>query len=573
MPSVKALAICITLAVICGCNRSPAPPPSEHAQAAGNGTMQAMGHVPATLVEWSHGAKLYEGLGDFHRHITTSSDEAQKYFDQGMRFMWAFNHDESTRSFAAAAQLDPKCAMCYWGVALTVGPNYNLPLMAEPRAKVAWAALQDAQKNAAQATPIEQALIAALAKRYPNAQPLNPSSEGPILSAYADAMKAVAMQFPDDLDVLTMYAESRMNINAWKLWTPAGVPAPGTEEIVATLETVLKRDPLHPGANHYYIHAIEASPHPEKAVASAEALSGMMPAAGHLEHMPAHILQRVGRYEEASEANRKGAAADNKYLASTRPPDYYSMYLAHNYQFLAYSAAMEGRKAETLDAVRAMRGAVPEEVLQSMPGFDWFLAETYQAQIRFGLWDRVLAESAPSPKLPGLTGGYLYARGVAFAATGKFPEARKALASLEKVASDTPADYGAGNNLARDVLAVAITVLKGQIAAAENDTGRSLTLLAEAVQREDRLAYDEPSAWFFPVRHLLGAQLLKSGKAREAEVVYRQDLEHNPNNGWALFGLARSLKAQNKSAEAAKVDAAFEKAWAHADITLASSAL
>jgi len=260
--------------------------------------------------------------------------------------------------------------MCYWGVALTVGPNYNLPLMAEPRAKVARAALQNAQQNASVTTPVEQALIAALAKRYPNSQPLDPSNEGPILSAYADAMKAVAAQFPDDLDVLTMYAESRMNLKAWKLWTLDGKPAPGTEEIVTTLETVLQRDPHHPGANHYYVHAIEASPHPEKAVAAAEALRGMMPAAGHLEHMPAHILQRVGRYEDASEANRKGAAADDKYLASTKPPDYYSMYVGHNYQFLAYSAAMEGREAETLDAVRKLRGAIPDDVLLSMPGLD-----------------------------------------------------------------------------------------------------------------------------------------------------------------------------------------------------------
>src|SRR6185295_3302135 len=285
----------------------------------------------------------------------------------------------STRSFAKAAQLDPQCAMCYWGVALTVGPNYNLPMMADPRAKVAWAALQDAQKNASHATPVEQALIAALAKRYPNAQPLDPSNEGPILTAYAMAMKEVAGRFPDDLDVQTMYAEAMMGLNAWKLWTPDGKPAPGTEEIVATLESVLKRDPRHPGANHYYVHAIEASPHPDKAVPAAEALRGMMPAAGHLEHMPAHIMQRVGRYEDAAEANRKGAAADARYLATTQPPDYYGMYVAHNYQFLAYSAAMEGRKAETLDAARKLRTSITDELLLAMPGMDWYVVESYEA--------------------------------------------------------------------------------------------------------------------------------------------------------------------------------------------------
>jgi tetratricopeptide (TPR) repeat protein len=257
--------------------------------------------------------------------------------------LWAFNHDESTRSFARATQLDPDCAACYWGVALTVGPNYNLPVMALPRAQVAFDALTKAQKAAAHASPVDRALIDALAKRYPNAQPLDASNSAPILTAYAQAMKTVATQFPSDLDVQTLYAESMMNLNAWRLWTPEGKAAPGTEEIVATLESVLKRDPRHPGANHYYVHTLEASLHPDKAVAAAERLGGMMPAAGHLEHMPAHIMQRVGRYEEAAQANRKGAAADKSYFAKTQPPDYYAMYTGHNYQFLAYSAAMEGR--------------------------------------------------------------------------------------------------------------------------------------------------------------------------------------------------------------------------------------
>ncbi len=306
---------------------------------------------PSTMAEWADGAQLFDGLGGFHRTVTTSSKEAQNYFDQGMRLLWAFNHDESSRSFAKAAQLDPGCAMCFWGVALTVGPNYNLPMMAEPRAKVAWEALQQAKANASHATPVEQALIGALAARYPDARPLDPSNEGPVLAAYAQAMQSAARNFPDDSDVQTLTAEALMNINAWKLWALDGTPTAGTEAIVALLEGVLAKDPQHPGANHYYIHAIEASPHPERAVAAAERLPGMMPAAGHLEHMPAHIMQRVGRYADAAAANRKGADADLGYFSKTKPPDYYVMYTAHNYQFLAFSTAMQGRKADTLDAL------------------------------------------------------------------------------------------------------------------------------------------------------------------------------------------------------------------------------
>jgi tetratricopeptide (TPR) repeat protein len=539
--------------------------------AAGPGE-HAMAHVPATVADWAKGAQLFEGLGESHRKITTSSDEAQKYFDQGLRLLWAFNHDESTRSFAKAAELDPNCAICYWGVALTVGPNYNLPVMIEPRARVAWAAVQEAQKNAPQASPVEQALITALAKRYPSAQPLDPSNSAPVLTAYAQAMKAVAQEYPDDLDVQTLYAESLMNIHAWKLWTADGKPEQGTEEIVATLESVLKHDPQHPGANHYYVHAMEASPHPEKAVAAAERVGDMMPAAGHLVHMPAHIMQRVGRYEDAAEANRKAASADAAYYARTNPPDYYAMYTAHNYQFLAFSAAMEGRQAETLDAVAKMRKAISDDMLLAMPGFDWPLTEEYSAAVRFGRWDDMIAKQPPNPQLPAATGGYLYGRGVALAATGRVDGAITVLTRLEQLDDSLPADAAAGLNSAKDVFAVAIDVLKARIADADKQPDTAVKLLRDAVTREDKLSYDEPSDWFFPVRHLLGAQLLKAGKPADAEAVYREDLRQHPENGWALYGLGEALNAQNKKAEAAIIQKRFQSAWKNADITLKASA-
>lgn len=545
---------------------------AEPAQAAQD-SHQPMAHVPHSLSDWARGAQLFEGLGSTHRPVTTRSKAAQQYFDQGLRLMWAFNHDESTRSFARAAQLDPGCALCFWGVALTVGPNYNLPFLVEERARVAHAALLEAVRLAPHASPVEQALIDALQKRYPTADPLDPPHMKPVLIAYSEAMGEVARRFPDDLDVQTLYAESLMNINAWKLWTLDGKPAPGTERIVATLESVLSRDPQHPGANHYYVHAIEASPHPEKALASAERLGGAMPAAGHLVHMPAHIMQRVGRYGDAAEANRRAAEADAAYNRLTTPPDYYPMgYTAHNYQFLAYSTAMQGRAAETLQAVDASRAAVSDTMLVAMPGMDWYVAQMYTARVRFGRWDELIGMAAPDARLPGLTGGYLHARTVALAARGQIDEAKASLQKLMDLADSVPPDAGAGQNALRDVLAVAIPCAQARIAAAAGQNARAIAYLRTATGAEDRLAYDEPRNWFFPARHELGALLLKTGKPAEAEAVYREDLKRNPANGWALFGLGQALKAQGRTRQARDAERAFNEAWKQADITLTASA-
>jgi tetratricopeptide (TPR) repeat protein len=535
--------------------------------------MGAMPQVPRSLDDWARGAQLFDGLGSFHRKISTSSAQAQQYFDQGMRLMWGFNHDESSRSFARAAQLDPECAICLWGVALTVGPNYNMPMMAEPRAKVAFETLQRALALLDEASPPEQALIKALKARYPRPAALDPSNLDPVLRAYAAEMRAVAERFPQDSDIQTMYAESMMNINAWKLWSREGAPAPGTETIVATLEAVLARDPSHPGANHYYVHAVEASPHPEKALAAAGRLTEMMPAAGHLVHMPAHIMQRVGRYEEAAEANRKASAADKSYLEHSQPLDYYPMYVAHNFQFLGYSAAMEGRKAETLQAMKQMRAVFPEEAMLAMPGLDWYGAEPLLAQVRFAMWDEILAEPQPNPALKALTGGYLFARVAALAAKSRIAEARRALDELDKLRASLPAEAGAGFNSAQDVLALAANIARSRVQVAENDREGAIKTLTEAVGQEDRLNYDEPADWFFPVRHLLGVELLKVGRSAQAEAVYREDLRRNPENGWSLFGLAQALRAAGKSGAATPIDARFAKAWKGADVSLSASAM
>jgi tetratricopeptide (TPR) repeat protein len=363
-----------------------------------------------------------------------------------------------------------------------------------------------------------------------------------------------------------------MNVNAWKLWTPQGQPVAGTAEIVARLEGVLRRDPAHPGANHYYIHVMEASPDPGKATAAAQRLTGMMPAAGHLEHMPAHIMQRVGRYEEAAQANRRGVKADQAYFAATAAPDYYAMYLAHNYSFLAYSAAMEGRKAESLDAVQRVVQTVPLDMLLVMGDSGWNLSQQYAALVRFGLWDELIALPAPDARAAGLTGAWLYGRGVALAARGRIDAAQATLAELRTLAAAAAPDAMAGFNTLRDVLAVADPIVAARIAASQQQTDKALAELDKAVAAEDKLAYNEPSDWYFPARHLLGSQLLIAGRAPDAERVFREDLKRNPHNGWALYGLAAALQREGRTAEAARTRRAFDAAWQHADVRLSAPA-
>ena len=528
--------------------------------------------LPQTIADWAKGARLFDGLGTFHRPIATASPEAQRYFDQGMRLIWAFNHDEAARSFARASELDPKCALCFWGLGLALGPNYNMPLMAEARARVAWDALGKAKALAPQATPAEQALIGALARRYAGPTPLDPSNEAPLLAAYAGAMRDAARRFPADDDIQTLYAEALMNITPWKLWRGDGTPAPGTMEIVGTLEHVLARDPSHPGANHYYIHAVEASKHPEKALASAERLKAMMPAAGHLVHMPSHILQRVGRYEESAEANRKGAAADIAYYAQVQPIGYYPMYTAHNYQFLAFAAAMEGRRAETIAALRKSREGLSDEMLAGMGGVDWYVGALYTAMVRFGMWDEILREPEPNPKLVGLHIAWLEAKATALALKGHPDQADMVADQLDAAIKAAPAYLMAGMNSGRAAYRIAGLKARARIALARGQSANAIALLREAVTAEDALDYDEPSDEFFPVRHLLGAALLVAGKPVEAAQVYRDDLARNPANGWALFGLHQALDAQGRKAEAGVVHRRFVAAWAHADTRLEMSA-
>jgi tetratricopeptide (TPR) repeat protein len=510
---------------------------------------------------------LYSDLGTYH-HAVTCSPQAQQYFDQGLRLVYAFNHDEAVRAFTEAARLDPNCAMAYWGIALALGPNINLPLDAE-RAQAAHTALQQALALGPKASPAEQAYIAALRTRYSE----DPAADRTQLDrAYADAMRRLAQQYPDDPDAATLFAEALMDLRPWDQWSADGQPRPDTPEIVATLEGVLRKNPNHPGANHYYIHAIEASPNPERGLPSAARLATLVPGAGHLVHMPSHIYIRTGRYAEAAAANRQAIAADQRYLAVAHPDGVYPMmYVPHNVHFLWIATSMQGRSAEAIQAARDVSSKVSPEMAHGMPMAEYFMPTAYFALARFGRWQDILTEPAPPDDLHFASAMWHYARGLAFAATGRFSDAEHERAALNAQAAQVPSDrIVADNQPAWQLLRLASLLLAGDIAARQDQCEAALPKLEEAVSVQDGLPFMEPPPWYYPARDSLGAVLLQCGRAATAAAVYREDLRRNPDNGWALFGLAQALRAQ-KSPDATAVDQQFRTAWRDADVQLTSS--
>ena len=512
---------------------------------------------------------LYTSLGSYSYRVTTNSAEAQRWFDQGLRLVYAFNHLEAQRAFREAARLDPACAMCFWGIALTEGSNYNDPTNADREKKAATAA-QEALRLAAGARPPERAMIQALAKRHS----ADPTAKRETLDrAYADAMREVARQFPDDLEAGTFFADSMMNLRPWSLWTADGAPQPGTEEIVATLERVIAKNPNHPGALHLYIHAVEASREPGRAEAAADRLRPLMPGAGHLVHMPSHIYWRIGRYADAVTVNTVAADADRAYFKTATPsPIYRGLYYPHNIDFIWQSAAMQGRSAETIRAAREFASNAPAERIKQMPDMETAPVAPIVALVRFGRWDEVLANPAPPREWPYTSGVWHYARGVAFNAKGAADEATRELRALEAILQAVSPDRTVAFFFrAKNMLQLAANLLGGEIAAKAGDFTTAERLLRTAVAEQDSHWFTEPPPWYFPVRQSLGAVLLQAGRAGDAEPVYREDLRRNPNNGWSLFGLAQSLRAQGKSAEAAQVDESFRKAWAQADVKLTAS--
>jgi tetratricopeptide (TPR) repeat protein len=509
----------------------------------------------------------FDGLGAHGRSITTPVPEAQAWFDQGLAFLFAFNHDEAIRSFERAAAADPACAMAHWGVALANGPHINFPFVDEAHAKAAGAALQKARAGAA--SEVERSLIEALGRRYADPQPADRSG---LDKAYADAMRAVWKARPKDADIGALFAEALMDLRPWDLWTSDGKPQPGTGEILQVLEATMDVDPRHPLALHLYIHAVEASPEPGKADGAADGLRELAPGLGHLTHMPSHIDVRRGRWEEAIAANRKAIAADGAYVKRAHPPNFYRVYMAHNRHMLAFASMMTGQSRQAADALRAMIEAMPEAWRQENAAIvDGFLASPYEVHLRFGRWQAMLAEPEPAEIFPLSRALRRFARAAALAAQGKAADARAEQKGFLEARAKVPKDAAFGNNAAADLLAVAEAQLEGEILLREGKTDLALASLREGVKREDGLRYDEPPDWIQPVRHSLGAALLKAGKVAEAEAVYLDDLKRWPENGWSLFGLAKSLKAQGKPAE--EVEKRFAAAWSKADLALTSSCL
>lgn len=513
-------------------------------------------------------APRLQNLGAYTFPVTTRSKKAQAFIDQGVNLTYGFNHVEAGRAFREAARLDPTCAMAYWGQALVLGPNINLPMTPEDEPK-AYALAQKAVSLKAKASARERAYIDAVEKRYSGKAEDRSARD----QAYAAAMRDLSRRYPSDLDAATLYAEALMDLRPWAYWAPDGKPYAGTSDLLAVLESVLTRKPLHPGANHYYIHALEATKSPERAEAAADRLRTLMPGAGHMVHMPGHIYMRVGRYADASAVNEAAIVADEDYITQCRAQGIYPIgYYPHNIHFLWSASTMEGRSETAIAAARKVAARVSDESMDQLPLLAGFRIVPYYALTRFGRWDEMLKEKEPGDRYAYVKATWRYARGLAFAGKGQLEDAQKELDEVSKVAGGNALDFTLFSpNKAKAIFAIAPEALAGVIALKKKEYDAAILHLERAVRLEDGLVYTEPAEWHYPPRQLLGAALLEAGRAHEAETVYWDDLRRNPENGWSLFGLSKALAAQGRKDEATAVDARFAKAWAKADLKLQAS--
>ena len=511
---------------------------------------------------------LFDNLGSLHHPITTTSEQAQRYFDQGLRFVYAFNHEEAIRSFEAAARQDPQAAMPYWGIALALGPNIN-SAMEKKAERRAIEMVQKARRAADRATPGEQAYIDALITRYVGRRGVKRKT---LDEVYAKAMRLVAQRFPEDADAATLFAEALMDLRPWDLWRPDGVPQPGTDELVTTLESVLAQNPDHPGACHYYLHAVEASSQLERALPCAEGLPGLMPGAGHLVHMPAHIYIRLGKYHEAVDLNQQAVDIDQRYLAGrAQSSEYTDGYYRHNLHFLWAALVMEGRSGEALKAARDLTATITTEEVRKDRRKELYLPTPIFSMIRFGLWEELLKELPPPKGLRLMEGMWRLGRGLALVATGRLPGAEGEQVVLAGLTKQIRRDRTTEEKTERALLKIAERVLAGELAVRRQRYDEAIRLFEEAIKMEEALPFSEPPLWPLSVRHHLGAVLLLADRPSEAEAVYHADLLHYRDNGWALLGLALSLRAQQKDDQAAEAEDRFKKAWAHADFIPSAS--
>ncbi len=517
---------------------------------------------------------LYDGLGSYSRKITTDSPEAQRYFDQGLAFLHGFNHRAAIRAFQQAAEIDPRCAMAHWGLALACGPHINLTVVPPPAAELAWKELNLARKNADYASPVERTLIDALGKRYANPQPADRSG---LDRAYANAMRDVWRNFPNDPDVGALFAEAMMDLRPWDQWTAQGKPQPGTDEILATLDAVLKLNPNHPLANHLYIHAVEASPNPQRAIAAADRLRNLQPGLAHNVHMPSHIDIRTGQWLKAVDTNAKAVEADQRYRKIFgQPKGFLNAYIAHNRHMLAYAAMMTGQRDLAMKHIRAMVAEMPADFLkENVLQAEGNVAMPLEVMVRFGLWNDILTEPEKYTEKMWFTRAFHHAaRAIASAAKSSTTNARNEQRIFLERSKLVPKEASLGNNGCEAILGVVTPMVEGEILVAEGQVDRGIEQLRAAIQKEDALKYDEPPGWLIPVRHSLGAVLMKQQRFAEAEQVYREDLARLPDNGWSLFGLAETLRRQSKNAdEASETQAKFEKVWAKADLKITTSCL
>jgi tetratricopeptide (TPR) repeat protein len=509
-------------------------------------------------------AMLLPGMGDLHHPISTTNPEAQKFFDQGLTLVYGFNRPEALRSFKRAAELDPRATMPLWGIALAVAPHINMDGDMDVDQKAGYEAIQKALSISRTAPEAERAYVEALAKRFSNDPKADPQT---LARDYAKAMAELVKRYPDDLDAATLYGEGLMVVSRWKWWTPDGKPAEGTAEAVSALESVLRRSPLHPGANHYFLHAVEMSPSPERALPSAARLMGVVPGIGHLVHMPGHIFMQLGDYELSAATNERAVEADKKYIELTGvEPNVYTLgYYSHNIHFVAMGHAAQGRFDDAKRAADDLAANVAPAVKVMPPMADYFMPVQLYVLLRFQRWDEILRSSPPDQQLVFLTTFRHYARAIALAAKGNKEEARKEQRLFEEARKKVPGDAMLQFNTSVAVLKVAAAALEARVAA--SDTA-AIPHWKRAVEAQDSLAYDEPPSWYYPVRESLGGALLRSGQPAEAEAVFREDLKRNPRNGRSLFGLMESLKAQNKTTQAEWVRREFETAWKRAQVQL-----